>query len=60
MATLFSRLGSRLTTLRMPTIFTRTRVAFVAGACTAMPVLTGEDFFEHKFITDKAPDDVSR
>ena len=41
-----------------PVIVTKTRAAFVAGAFTAMPVLTGDDFFEHKFITDKNPDDI--
>jgi hypothetical protein len=42
----------------MPTIFTRTRAAFVAGAVTAMPAITGEEFFEHKFITNKDPDAI--
>ena len=39
-------------------VFNRTSAAFVAGAFTAMPMLTGEDFFEHKFVTDKDPDAI--
>lgn len=41
-----------------PRVFNRTSAAFVAGAVAGMPMLTGEDFFEHKFITDKNPDDI--
>lgn len=40
------------------TIITKPRVAFVAGALAAMPMMTGDDFFEHKFVTRKAPDDI--
>lgn len=43
---------------QMPVIFTKARAAFVAGAITAMPCLTGEEFFEHKFITTKDPDAI--
>ena len=43
---------------RMPVIITRARVGFVAGAITAMPAMSGEDFFEHKFVTNKNPDDI--
>ena len=42
----------------IPGLITRTHVAFVAGAVTAMPALTGEEFFEHKFITNKDPDAI--
>jgi len=44
--------------LKRPVIFTKARGAFLAGAFAAMPVMSGDDFFEHKFITDKNPDDV--
>merc|ERR1719353_1584802 len=39
-------------------IFSRTTAAFVTGAVCAMPALTGEDFFEHKFVTAKDPDAI--
>jgi len=41
-----------------PVIVTKARVAFVAGAICAMPALTGEEFFEHKFVTTKDPDAI--
>jgi len=41
-----------------PIIFTRARIAFGAGVLAGMPVATGDDFFEHKFITDKNPDAI--
>lgn len=39
-------------------IFTPVKAAFAAGFVVGMPVLTGEEFFEHKFLTKKNPDDV--
>jgi len=45
-------------TLATNTVLTKTGAAFVAGAIAASPCLTGEDFFEHKFITKKDPDHV--
>lgn len=43
---------------RMPTIITPARVGFAAGFVAGMPIVTGEQFFEHKFITTKSPDDI--
>jgi len=42
----------------MPTIITPVRLAFGAGVFAGMPVLTGDNFFEHKFTSKKAPDDI--
>jgi len=53
---MFGRLAGKLQ--NPPVIFTKARLAFAAGALSAMPVMGGDDFFEHKFITDKAADDV--
>ena len=48
---------------RMPVLYTEKRGIFAAGAvCGAiagMPMLTGEEFFEHKFVTKKDPDDIA-
>jgi len=41
-----------------PRIITPARVAFAGGVLVGMPVMTGDDFFEHKFITNKNPDDI--
>ena len=56
-------LSARLTglkTAQVPSFLVPNRMhaAFLAGAVTAMPALTGEDFFEHKFITSKDPDAI--
>lgn len=39
-------------------VFTRSAAAFGAGALTAMPMMSGEDFFYYSFITDKDPDAI--
>lgn len=41
-------------------VFTKASAGFVAGAVTFMPMLTGEDFFEHKFVVNssKKADDI--
>ena len=57
-SSLFSRVVTRVKTFQRPVIYTQPRAAFVAGAICAMPMLTGEDFFEHTFVTEKDPDDI--
>ena len=49
-----SNFGQRVASV----VFSRTTAAFAAGALCSAPVLTGEDFFEHKFITNKDPDAI--
>lgn len=39
-------------------VLNRTTAAFAAGVTLSAPMLTGEDFFEHKFVTTKDPDAV--
>jgi len=61
----FTTMRARMPTT-VPAIFTKakdailskTTAAFLGGALVATPVLTGEDFFEHKFISAKNPDDI--
>jgi len=61
---MFARISQRVASAasfavrNRPQIVTRARVGFVAGAITAMPALTGEEFFEHKFVTTKDPDAI--
>lgn len=58
---MFATLGARMSAARsrlLGSVFTKAKASFVAGALTAMPVLTGEDFFEHKFVTSKNPEDI--
>ena len=50
--TMASRLAGRVLGYR------REILGFGLGAVTFCPVLTGDDFFEHKFTTNKNPDDI--
>lgn len=52
-----SSVRARLPT-SMPTIYTPARAAFVAGAVFASPMVEGEEFFQHSFVTDKKVDDI--
>jgi len=61
MASFASRIGSRLLSrgkALAPWVINKGTAGFACGAVTFMPILTGEDFFEHKFITKKDADDV--
>jgi len=41
-----------------PYVFNKVSAGFVAGAIAGMPMMSGEDFFEHRFVTNKQPDDI--
>lgn len=61
MASVLGRLGSVARmggSLLGKVVFTRSAAAFGAGALTAMPMMSGEDFFYYSFITDKDPDAI--
>jgi len=59
----FRRAMSSISAGRLSNILSKapratTIAAFGAGALLSAPMLTGEDFFEHKFITAKDPDAI--
>jgi hypothetical protein len=56
---MFSTALPKLRAPKITDIITPVRVAFGAGIIVGMPVMTGEEFFEHKFMTTKSPDDVA-